>query len=131
MHKNETLLLAKRIKMLRLEAGYTQKQLARKLDISRSCLSNYESDLRQPDSTTLLRLAEHFHVTADYLLGRCENRSIALTAHEIEASLSLSRRLQAFGTTLDITGFDADEKLAMLSYYEYIKCEEAKKASTA
>ncbi|MBR6728627.1 MAG: helix-turn-helix transcriptional regulator [Clostridia bacterium] len=131
MKKYETKSLGKRIKMLRLEAGESQKQLAGKLCISRSCVGNYETGTRQPDSTTLLRLAEHFHVTSDYLLNRCENRTLDLTPREAKEALALSQRLQSRGNRLDITEFSEDEQLAMLSFYDYIKNKEARKAHPA
>lgn len=58
-----------RLKMLRTEAGMTQNQLADRLGISKSVISYYELKERNPSPEILIRLAEIFHVTTDYLLG--------------------------------------------------------------
>lgn len=55
---------------LRKEKKLTQSDLAEVLGISRQAYSNYEAGKRQPDNETLLKLAEYFNVSVDYLLGR-------------------------------------------------------------
>jgi len=61
---------AKRLVYLRRRQGLTQAKLAEKLCISRSCLSGIESGRRDPNLDTLIRLADYFDVSVDYLLGR-------------------------------------------------------------
>lgn len=46
----------------------TQKQLAEALDLSPSALGNYIQGTREPDYSTLIRIADYFHVTTDFLL---------------------------------------------------------------
>lgn len=46
----------------------TQKQLAETLDLSPSALGNYIQGTREPDYGTLIRIADYFHVTIDFLL---------------------------------------------------------------
>lgn len=62
--------LGRRIRFLRDGAGMTQKDLAKKLNIANSTLSQYENDLRVPSDAVKARLADCFGVTVDYLLGR-------------------------------------------------------------
>lgn len=62
--------LGERLKYLRLQKGLTQEQLAEIIGISRSALSMYELDQREPDLGTLIKIADYFSVTTDYLLGR-------------------------------------------------------------
>lgn len=57
------------LRALRKEAGMTQTELARLLKISKSVVSYYELQERTPSPDVLIRLAEVFHVTTDYLLG--------------------------------------------------------------
>ena len=57
------------LKMLRKKAGMTQKQLADKLWLSKATVSYYEQSLRYPSPEILIKLANVFHVTTDYLLG--------------------------------------------------------------
>ncbi|TZE82596.1 helix-turn-helix domain-containing protein [Calorimonas adulescens] len=55
---------------LRKEKHLTQRELADKLSISRSALSLYESNKREPDFATLKKIADFFNVSLDYLLDR-------------------------------------------------------------
>lgn len=48
----------------------TQNDLAKALHISKSAVSGYEQDLRFPSSEMLVNIADVFHVSVDYLLGR-------------------------------------------------------------
>lgn len=58
-----------RLATLRDGKSLTQNELAQLTKISRSRLSLYETNKREPDNATLLQLAEFFGVTTDYLLG--------------------------------------------------------------
>ena len=58
-----------KLRALRKEAGMTQTELARLLNISKSVVSYYELRERTPSPDVLIRLAEVFHITTDYLLG--------------------------------------------------------------
>jgi transcriptional regulator with XRE-family HTH domain len=58
------------IKLERKKLKLTQKQLAEKLGVSDSTLSYWERGDFEPDSVSLLKLANYFGVTVDYLLGR-------------------------------------------------------------
>ena len=61
-----------RIVELRKIKEMTQHQLADALGISRSALSLYEIEKREPDLTTLNKLANYFNVSTDYLLGKTD-----------------------------------------------------------
>lgn len=68
--------LGETIKELLYLHDMTQKQLALSLNLSPSALGNYIQGSREPDYETLIRIADHFHVTTDYLLGLpCEAAS--------------------------------------------------------
>ena len=58
-----------RLKTLRKQAGLTQQQLAAQLGITKSVVSFYELQARSPSPEVLAKLAQIFHVSADYLLG--------------------------------------------------------------
>ncbi len=58
---------------LRTERGIYQKQLAEYLAVSIGTISNYENGVHCPDLNTLCRIADFFHVSADYLLGLTSN----------------------------------------------------------
>lgn len=61
-------MLGERIQYLREENKLTQKQLAKKLNISTSSLSSYEQNARKPSVDTIIELAKFFNVTSDYIL---------------------------------------------------------------
>ena len=56
------------LKMLRQNAGLTQKQLAERLWISKATVSYYEQSLRCPSPEILIKLSKIFHVSTDFLL---------------------------------------------------------------
>lgn len=58
-----------RIKELRTERGITQADLAKILKISDRAVGYYENGDREPDYSTLLKIADYFDVSIDYLLG--------------------------------------------------------------
>lgn len=62
--------VGERLKQLRKETGTRQKDLADFLQISASAVSHYESGKNLPDAFTLVKLADFFGVSIDYMLGR-------------------------------------------------------------
>ena len=64
------------LKRLRKNAGYTQKELAQRLWLSKNSISYYERATRFPSPDVLVNIAEVFHVTTDYLLGRDKKKRI-------------------------------------------------------
>ncbi len=61
--------LGERLSDLRERRSLTQKELAQLTNISRSRLSLYEINKREPDLATIRQLANFFNVTIDYLVG--------------------------------------------------------------
>lgn len=75
-----------RLVKLRTDKGLSQYDLAKALGLSRGQLSNYELGTRQPDNATLIKIANFFDVTTDYLLGRTDEPN---DVHQrIEAALA-------------------------------------------
>lgn len=62
------------LKMLREDAGLSQEALAKKIDISQSALGNYERGTRAPDKEIVVKLANFFDVSCDFLLGISKDR---------------------------------------------------------
>lgn len=60
------------LRELRQEEKLTQKGLAQKINVTPGTISNYEKGTYYPDVPKLLALADFFHVTVDYILGRCK-----------------------------------------------------------
>lgn len=66
-----------RISELRQKNNLTQKELAEKLDINYSVLSRIETNDRPIKGDELLKIADFFGVTADYLLGRSSSPQLS------------------------------------------------------
>lgn len=58
------------LKRLRKKAKLTQKQLGDKLHLSKTMVSYYEHSRRYPPADVLVQMADLFHVSVDYILGR-------------------------------------------------------------
>ena len=63
-----------RIKTLRLSYNLNQVQLAEQLSVSKQTVSNWENGYIQPSIDILIRIANFFSVSTDYLLG-LDNKS--------------------------------------------------------
>ena len=59
-----------RLKELRESKRLTQKEVAEVIGYSEISYARYEKGEREPDISTLCKLAEYFNVTVDYLIGR-------------------------------------------------------------
>ena len=57
------------LRMLRKQRGMTIEELARKFDLSKSSVSQYETGKREPSNETLAKLAAYFEVSVGYLIG--------------------------------------------------------------
>lgn len=60
---------ADRIKALREARGWTQAELARKMNMTRNGINSWEQGLSMPSPPSLVDLARLFSVSTDYLLG--------------------------------------------------------------
>ena len=65
-------ILSERLRTLRREKGYTQLQVAVYCDITEKAYQNYELMTREPKLEILMRIADLYGVSLDYLVGRSE-----------------------------------------------------------
>ncbi len=65
-----------RLKELRRAKHISQIKMSMEINIAQNTLSQYENGAREPDLTTLKRLADYFDVSVDYLLERTQNPKI-------------------------------------------------------
>lgn len=63
-------MLGDRLKELRLNNGLKQSDLLKKFNLSSARYSQYENDKRVPDYELLIKFADFYNVSIDYLLGR-------------------------------------------------------------
>ena len=79
-------MLNETIRALRQAARLTQVDLAKAMGVSKQCVSNWENDNIQPSVEMLVRLAQYFRVSTDFLLGLEKGEMIdaaELSAEEI------------------------------------------------
>ncbi len=69
--------LSKRLKECRKEKGYTQGQVAIYCDITEKAYQNYELMTREPKIEILIKIADLFDVSIDYLVGRTESKDVS------------------------------------------------------
>jgi len=62
-----------RLELLRKQRGISQLKLATDLSMNQNTISRYENETRQADYETLIKLADYFNVSIDYLLERTDN----------------------------------------------------------
>lgn len=64
------------LKKLRKEKGYTQIALQMKTGIEQALLSKFENEERVPPTETLVKLADFYNVSIDYILCRTEKKDL-------------------------------------------------------
>lgn len=94
-------MLKKRLKQCREEKGVSQTNLAEYLMITRQAYNHYETGNRLPTQETLIKIAEYFNVSTDYLLGRTDEPRTKTPDEEI--------RIAAFGEARDFTDEETEE----------------------
>lgn len=85
------------LRTLRIQNNMTQEQLSKKLGLTKSVVSAYETGLRMPSYEVLIDISKIFKVTTDYLLGLERKQEIdlsGLTNEEIEALLNLIKAMK-------------------------------------
>ena len=65
-----------RLKELRKQKGISQLKLAMELNTNQNTISRYETGEREPGINELIRIADYFDVSIDYLLERTDIRNI-------------------------------------------------------
>ncbi len=85
--------------LLRREKRISQRTAAGDLQVSQALLSHYENGLREPGLGFVIRAADYYGVSCDYLLGRSMSRDgsaavpVSAEGGEIEDTASMQRRL--------------------------------------
>ena len=69
-----------RLENLIQEKNITQKQLSAELHIAPTTVNGYVNNYREPDFDTLVRLAQYFDVSSDYLLGLSDEKKPSPTS---------------------------------------------------
>ena len=108
-----------RLKELRLEKGYkSQKDFAEALNISKSTYNYWENEKIEIDYTSLDKLASHFDVSIDYLLGRTDIRTNKPTSDTFDDNTVVAIGRGGKRVVYNISDEDADFIDAFLSKFD-------------
>lgn len=89
------------ITLLRKERGISQKQVANDLEISQALLSHYEKGIRECGLDFVVKVADYYGVSCDYLLGRAPERTgTTITINEIPDADSAGKENMFRGSLL-------------------------------
>ena len=97
--------------LLRKERGYSQKKVAAELGISQALLSHYEKGIRECGLDFVLRAADYYNVSCDYLLGRTLHRTGAVLAIQDLPSDDLSRKGQESKAAADKSSVEYERRV--------------------
>ena len=104
--------IASRIKQLRTQKNYTQKDLASLLSVKPTTVSGWELGRNEPSIDMINKLYSIFSVTTDYLIGHSENPG------KSDDGLSENQKLVAYSIDPDISD---EERKAIIEMVEAAK----------
>ncbi|MED3468669.1 helix-turn-helix transcriptional regulator [Bacillus thuringiensis] len=71
------------LKKLRKEQKLTQEQLGDAIGVSKMAISYFEKGKKAPGRESIKKIADYFHVTTDYLLGRTDSTELSNNQNNI------------------------------------------------
>lgn len=104
--------IGEKIKELRKKNGKTQLDVSKALDVTYQTIYKYEKGIAVPPADAILKLAEYFNVTTDYLLGHTDNLDMLNEPIQIAASMK---------DGLDISDMDDDEKKFINDFIKMVR----------
>ncbi len=114
--------LKERLYQLRTDAGLTQEELAKRINVGRSTIAGYEKGTTQPSYTVLILLADYFEVSLDYLFGRTNMKT---DLKKLEGKLKSKSGLVPIDMIFRLNEVDKDVVTMLL--YSYMVKEEYRK----
>lgn len=100
---------AERIRLLRESLNISQINLAKDLLIGQSTMSEYERGVKEPPISVLVKIADYFGVSLDYLTGRS---NIKVTVDSLQEKLGAQSGKKI--AISDLINLDLDEKEAII-----------------
>ena len=97
---------ADRIKALRESRGWTQAELARRMNMTRNGINSWEQGLSMPSPQSLVDLARLFSVSTDYLLGVEKHNTVNVTGldeKDVALIAQLAERLRSAAKNIENT----------------------------
>lgn len=99
-----------RLRLLRTEREESLEKVANYLNVSIQTISNYETEKRDMTPDTIIKLANYFNVSTDYLLGKTDTRNYDKDEQEFR-----------FAYHKEIEGLTNEEILDALRFYKEMK----------
>lgn len=110
----------KRLRKLRNEAGMTGDELGKILGCTKTAISYWETGRVKIDDVTLVKIAQLFNVTTDYLLGNDHLKKRSTEAHDYEQNIEkLDDNVNIVYS--DLAGLDDSEIAELKQFYNFIK----------
>ena len=100
------------LKIIREQHGKLQRDVAADLGIGLSTFSQYETGKREPDNKTLIKLADYFGCSTDYLLGRTDDPRLEIKKAPPESGA------EEYAKDIDAPEFTADEIKRLKAFLE-------------
>lgn len=110
------------LRKIRKERDLTMKEVGIAIGVGESTISQYETGKRQPDQQTLLKLADYFGVSVDYLLGREMEENASPLLHIPEEYKNLP--IAFYEGAKDLTQEDIDD---VVKFMEFLKKKKSDK----
>ena len=114
--------LKERLYQLRTDAGLTQEDLAKRINVGRSTIAGYEKGITQPSYAVLMLLADYFEVSLDYLFGRTNMKT---DLKKLEGTLKSKSGMVPVDMLFRLNEVDKDVVTMLL--YSYMVKEEYRK----
>lgn len=107
-------------KLRKLRGNNSLQKVSDDLGISRASLGYYESGERKPDAEILLKIANYYNVSCDYLLGRTEAQTTDSNIQMIHKTTGLSE--QAIKTLIEYNNISKSDKISQgfVNYNKYL-----------
>lgn len=88
--------LNENIKRLRIAHGMNQVVFGTRLGVTKQCVSNWENDNVLPSIEMLVKIADTFGVSTDYLLGRSERITLEVSSLTAEQTAHIALLVEDF-----------------------------------
>jgi len=96
-------MFAEKLKILRTENNISQVELAKKLSLSKNSINAYEKGRAEASIDTLIKIADIFNVSIDYLVGREDDFGIVHSSAPNYALTALESEMLSHFRKLDVS----------------------------
>ena len=98
----ETMIIADKIAALRKRSGWSQEELAERLDVSRQSVSKWEMSQSMPDMNKIVQMSELFSVSTDFLLKDAEEMPEMTAVPEADSTAAVRVEMEDASSYLEV-----------------------------